>query len=177
MQALAAYAPRYAKVAVRADLAFPDPFDLDVVERLAGTATTDFGAPDRVLAGDGRPLAAKERERLISLMHAAWEELDATAAASPAALRRGPRGGGRDRDRMVEHLLGAESAYVRKLGVRHPQPPVGDAAAVASLRDAITAACRSAGTTGAWPVRYFIRRLTWHALDHAWEMQDRGVPG
>ena len=24
-----------------------------------------------------------------------------------------------------------------------------------------------------WPPRYTIRRITWHVLDHAWEMQDR----
>ncbi len=27
-----------------------------------------------------------------------------------------------------------------------------------------------------WPVRYAARCIAWHALDHAWEMQDR-TPG
>jgi hypothetical protein len=24
-----------------------------------------------------------------------------------------------------------------------------------------------------WPARYGARRIAWHALDHAWEIQDR----
>src|SRR5438552_2637529 len=27
-----------------------------------------------------------------------------------------------------------------------------------------------------WPQRYAARRIAWHALDHAWEMQDRSNP-
>jgi hypothetical protein len=26
-----------------------------------------------------------------------------------------------------------------------------------------------------WPARYAARRIAWHALDHAWEMEDRRV--
>ena len=26
-----------------------------------------------------------------------------------------------------------------------------------------------------WPARYFVRRLAWHILDHAWEIEDRIV--
>ena len=28
-----------------------------------------------------------------------------------------------------------------------------------------------------WPPRYAVRRIAWHALDHAWEMEDRTEPG
>lgn len=175
VQALAVYAPRYARVAARAGLALREPIELEVVERLSGTATTDFGAPDRALDSDSRPLPKAERERLLALMRAAWDEFDETVARSPAELRPGPRGGGRNRDRIVEHVLGAESAYARKLGVRVAQPDVGDAAAVESMRSAISDACGSATTSGRWPVRYFVRRLVWHALDHTWEMEDRRV--
>lgn len=24
-----------------------------------------------------------------------------------------------------------------------------------------------------WPARYFVRRVGWHVLDHAWEIEDR----
>ena len=28
-----------------------------------------------------------------------------------------------------------------------------------------------------WPPRYAADRIAWHALDHAWEMEDRTEPG
>jgi hypothetical protein len=27
-----------------------------------------------------------------------------------------------------------------------------------------------------WQPRYFVRRSAWHALDHAWEIEDRSRP-
>jgi hypothetical protein len=27
-----------------------------------------------------------------------------------------------------------------------------------------------------WPPRYAARRIAWHALDHAWEIEDRSDP-
>jgi hypothetical protein len=27
-----------------------------------------------------------------------------------------------------------------------------------------------------WSIRYFVRRSAWHALDHAWEIEDRSRP-
>jgi hypothetical protein len=178
LEALSAYAPRYAPVATRAGIALPEPFEVRVTERVPGTPTTDFGAPDRVLDSDTRALGPKELERLLSLLRAAWAVLDDVAAAAPATLRKGPRGGGRDRDRMIEHVLGAEQAYARKLGLRHPQARVGDRAGIDALRRDISDRCRSIATSGGatpWPVRYFIRRTAWHACDHLWEMEDRSV--
>jgi hypothetical protein len=26
---------------------------------------------------------------------------------------------------------------------------------------------------GGWPVRYAARRIAWHVLDHAWEIEDK----
>src|SRR6058998_1475202 len=54
LEALADYAPRYAAVAEQAAIVFPaDAGDeLQVVERLPGSATTDFGAPDAIASGD-----------------------------------------------------------------------------------------------------------------------------
>lgn len=178
LDALGAYAARYAPIARRAGLAPPAPLGFTVVRRVPGTPTTEFGAPDVKLPDDGRRIAAAELDRLLALMKAAWDALDETAANAPAILRRGPRGGGRDRDAMLEHLLGAEQAYARKIGIRPARPRADDAAGIRSLREAIVAGCRdpaAGGTTAAWPVRYFIRRLTWHALDHVWEMEDRSA--
>ena len=89
-----------------------------------------------------------------------------------------PEGGGRDRDKIVAHVLDAEIAYAGKLGLRLRTPDAGDAAAVREHRNAIVAALR-AGTKGVtergWPARYAARRMAWHALDHAWEIEDRST--
>jgi hypothetical protein len=183
LEALAGYAPRYAAVAAEAGVAFPPEAGdrLDVVERVPGSSTTDFGAPGQVPAVDGRPLVDGEPERLIRLVAASWTVLDRVAAGAPADLRKGPRGGGRDRDAVVRHVLGAEASYARKIGIRHHEPALGDANAVAALRGAITTTLRTAPGAGpvvprGWPPRYAARRIAWHVLDHAWEIEDRSEP-
>ena len=180
---LGAYAARFAPVAKKARIAFDPRTDATfrVVEHLAGTATTDFGAPDAVAKRDTRPLPAPEGERIASLLNAAWAIFDEVIASAPAELRKGPRGGGRDRDKMADHVRDAEGAYVRKLGLRLAPPDRHDRRAVARFREAITDVIRqpSKGTPLAekgWPQRYAARRIAWHALDHAWEMQDRSKP-
>ena len=50
----------------------------------------------------------------------------------PSELRKGPRGGGRDRDKVVDHVIEAERSYARTIGVRHP-PFHGDAGALEAL--------------------------------------------
>lgn len=183
LEALADYAPRYAVVAERAGIAFPTTAgdELRVVEQVPGSATTDFGAPDRVVPSDADPVDGAEAERFAALLRASWAVFDQVAAGAPAELRKGPRGGGRDRDKIVDHVLGAEAAYARTLGVRQQQPAVGDQVAVAALRDAVVAVlgAPSDGTPPVpkgWPARYAVRRIAWHVLDHAWEIQDRSVP-
>jgi hypothetical protein len=121
------------------------------------------------------PAAAR---RLVGLLTGAWATYDEIAAASPAELRKGPRGGGRDRDQTIDHVIGAETGYSRKLGVKLKQPAIDDIAALEQLREAI-AAVLVAPSDGApvlpngWTTRYAARRIAWHVLEHAWEMQDR----
>jgi hypothetical protein len=180
LDALADHGRRYRAVVRQARIAFPSG-ELTVVERLPGTATTDFGAPDRPAAAEAKPLTAAEARRMNSLVASAWTVFDQVVEAAPASLRKGPRGGGRDRDVMVEHVLAAEHAYARKLGVRVAQPHPGETAEIATLRDAILAALSSA-TAGTplvdrgWLPRYAARRIAWHFLDHAWEMENRSDP-
>jgi hypothetical protein len=149
-----------------------------VVERLRGSASTEFGVPGEVAKRDSKPLAAAEAKRLASLVEAAWAVYDDILARTPAELRKGPRGGGRDRDKMADHVRDAEGAYVRKLGLRTAPPDRRDGRAVAGFRAAIADAIQRP-SKGAplvekgWPQRYAARRIAWHALDHAWEMQDR----
>jgi hypothetical protein len=183
LAALAAYAPRYAPVAKKARIALElrSAAAFRVVEHLAGTATTDFGAPDGVAMRDTRPLAAPEAERISALVKAAWIIFDDVTASAPAELRKGPRGGGRDRDQIAEHVLGAEGAYVRKLGLRLKPPTRDDRRGIADFRAAILEVLGKPSNGKApidkgWPQRYAARRIAWHALDHAWEIQDRSAP-
>ena len=185
LAALAAAGPRYAAVTREAGLAFPEAAsagspNFEVTERLPGGGGTDFGVPEAQASGDGAALSGEETEKLTSLVAASWKVLDAVAASAPAELRKGPRGGGRDRDAIVAHVLGAEAAYSRKLGLRLSEPDAADGAAVGAFRKAILGALRAAppeaGGAKRWPVRYAARRIAWHVLDHAWEIEDRSRP-
>jgi len=180
LAALADYAPRYARVTALAEVDFPAATgeDLEILEELAGNATTEFGAPAAVASIDSEPYDAETAGLTAALLRGSWAALEEVAASSPAELRKGPRGGGRDRDKMLEHVLGAEVAYAGKIGVKIRQPDLGDAAAIAAARGAILAVVGAESPGGparpnGWPVRYAARRLAWHALDHAWEMEDR----
>jgi hypothetical protein len=149
-----------------------------VAERIEGDATTDFGAPGQIALADREPLDAAEASRLAALVQASWALFDAVVAGAPLALRKGARGGGRDRDAMVQHVLSAEQAYARKIGVRHPEPQLGDTAAIGALRRDVCAVLGQPGdgspvVEGGWPPRYAARRIAWHVLDHAWEIEDR----
>jgi hypothetical protein len=184
LEALAAYAERYAPVAAEGGVPFPAGVAerLEVVETLPGGATTDFGAPEAITAADRRPSSKREAERQSALVVAAWAVFDRVVAGAPAELRKGPRGGGRDRDAIVDHVLGAEASYARTLGVRHRPPAKDDRDAIAALREAIAAGLRTPSTgeprtPKGWPPRYVARRMAWHVLDHAWEIEDKSEPG
>jgi hypothetical protein len=170
LEALGVYADRYRPVAEAAGVRFPksagDGFE--VVETVKGDATTDFGAPSQWIAADAAPLTKAQAERLASLVEGAWTVFDDVRTKSPAELRKGPRGGGRDRDKMVAHVIDAEGAYFRKVGVKE-----GREAFLAGLRAAREAQPQL--KTKTWPWRYTARRVAWHALDHAWEMEDRSA--
>jgi hypothetical protein len=170
---LLAYAERYADVAVRAGARLPAAHDVVVVERVRGDATTDFGAPSVPAAVDAEPLSATDITRQVALLRASWDVLGSVAASAPAELRKGPRGGGRDRDAVVAHVQEAERAYARKLGVRHP--PYKSDADVRTMREELAAALLSGAAEGPWSPAYAIRRIAWHVLDHAWEIEDKSV--
>jgi hypothetical protein len=180
IEALSAYAPRYAVVPKAARIAFPAGTPaFKIVERVKGNATTDFGAPAMPASRDVHPLSAKEAERICELLAAAWKVFDAAVAKAPVELRKGPRGGGRDRDKIADHVMGAEGAYTPKLGLTLKPPRRGDAAGLRAWRKAILDAIRGfAGkpqSAERWPPRYFARRTAWHLLDHAWEIEDRSA--
>ena len=185
LKALASYAERYAPMAERAGMTIPSMVAFDVVERVPGGPTTAFAAPEcrrpfppvtaEIERAEVTPAAAR---RLAGLLTAAWVIFDGIAAASPAELRKGPRGGGRDRDELVDHVIGAEAAFARKVGVRLKRPAADEIAAIENRREAITAVVGAPSdgspvVPNGWTTRYAARRIAWHILEHAWEMQDR----
>jgi hypothetical protein len=188
VQALVEYGPRYAQVLRGTALAFHAPADLStftIGERLEGSSTTDFGAPGAIPAADSRPVDENELARLQMILRASWEAFDAArAAAAGRELRKGPRGGGRELPAIVEHVVGADVAYLGRIGWKVPETGADDQEArLAEVREAILAALPAAargelpekGPRGGlrWPPRYFVRRVVWHVLDHAWEIEDR----
>jgi hypothetical protein len=182
LEALRSYATRYAPVAARAGEAFPGPeVGLRVIERNEGGGATAFGVPSLVTSADRRRTTAADADRLVRLVEAAWAHLDEIAAASPEALRKGPRGGGRDKSRILAHVVGADHGYAREIGVKVPEPAPDDRAAVDALRRTVLEVLRTP-TDGSplagrrWTARYAAHRIAWHALDHAWEIEDRREP-
>jgi hypothetical protein len=182
LEAILAYADRYRRVATLAEVSFPSgDLEVEVFETASGGAGTEFGVPSRVTEADHRSTTAADGERLARLVEAAWACLAEVAKRSPEVLRKGPRGGGRDRTKMLGHVLEADAAYAREIGLRLQAPALDDRRAVAELRAAMLDALR-APTDGSplagrkWTARYAAHRIAWHALDHAWEMEDRSTP-
>jgi hypothetical protein len=186
LDALAAAARRYAPVAALAGLALPSArqgpvfsgAEFEVVERIGGNATTDFGAPSAIPEADARPLTAGQARRAADLVAACWTYFDRVVAAAPAELRKGPRGGGRNRDKVVAHVVQAEAAYAGKLGIRRRDLPPEGAGPGSAVRAALLEVLGAASTGDplvekGWPPRYAARRIAWHVLDHAWEIEDR----
>jgi hypothetical protein len=170
---------RYRVIAHRAELEF-EPGDPVIVERVRGNMTTSFGAPAIIVATDTNPIDAVTAERGVALLRAAWIIMDERIEASPNNLRKGPRGGGRERDEIAHHVIDAERAYARKIGVRHKPFAHNDLTALTTLRQEI-AEVLSQPSDGSplaptgWPTAYAIRRITWHVIDHIWEIENRRV--
>jgi hypothetical protein len=119
LQALFDGAPRYAGVLRGTDLQFQEPASVgafQVVERLEGTTTTDFGAPDVAPAPDARPVTDADLKRFETLLRAGWRAFDAAmVAAEGKELRKGPRGGGREVEGIAWHVVGADRGYLSRL--------------------------------------------------------------
>jgi hypothetical protein len=179
MEALAAYEPRY-REAIRsttARLPTDASGQFEVIERLEGNATTAFGAPGVLAEADRKPTDRAAATRLADFLETAWATFDRTAKAAPATLRKGPRGGGRDTAKIVDHVSAADHGYAGVVGIKIPPPRPDDPASVDALRAAMLAVVRAPSDGSpvhrTWTVRFLVRRSAWHALDHAWEIEDR----
>jgi hypothetical protein len=188
LQALLEYGPRFAQVMNTTDLGFSAPADLSaftVVEQLKGNATTDFGAPDAQPSSDALLLSDAELQRLQVLLQSCWAAFDAAVLlAAGKELRKGPRGGGREAHAILQHVIDSDRAYLSSLGWKVNQKETGDAAGrLEQTRQAILVGLAASahgeiptvGPRGGlrWTPRYFVRRVAWHVLDHAWEIEDR----
>jgi len=188
LQALIAYGPRYARILRLARVEFQIPADASVfavVERLEGNVTTDFGAPDVAPSSDTRPIDNAELQRFQTLLAAYWQAFDMTARkASGKELRKGPRGGGRDLEGIIWHVVGADQSYLARLARKHQKSKEQDLSEELSqtrqeMLDALVATAHgqapARGPRGGviWTPRYFVRRVAWHVLDHLWEIEDR----
>lgn len=189
LQRLFSYAPRYQRALEGTGLTFNPPqdfFAFSIVERLDGNATTDFGAPAVAPSVDSRPIEEPELRRFETILNACWDSLDASAKlAAGKDLAKGPRGGGRDLHQIVEHVLEAETAYISRLGWEAGQAGFSEPKDPSQMREIILQTLRAAAASkfpkqgprggSRWTPRYFVRRVAWHALDHAWEIEDRVI--
>ena len=99
-------------------------------------------------------------------------------------LRKGPRGGGRDLRRIIDHVLMADESYLKRIGWKMQNVEEGKLEkGLDRIRKEILGAFEAAahgelpvvGPRGGkrWVPRFFVRRVAWHVVDHAWEIEDR----
>ncbi|MDQ1359610.1 MAG: hypothetical protein QOG44_3983 [Acidimicrobiaceae bacterium] len=184
LEMLGSYRDRYRPIAVAAGRA--DEFDaagaLDVVEDRVGTGSTDFWGISFSPSGfEHEPMDDSEIDRKIGLLRACWGFFDAVAARVSPEMRKGPRGGGRDRDQIVRHTIRTESEeFAKRLGVRVPEGGALAPKGVRDYRETYIATMRTynAGEgkrMRSWNLPFLIRHSAFHAMDHAWEMEDNDL--
>jgi hypothetical protein len=183
LETLLAYGDRYRKsmATAAADLKVPATVKgFSIVERLAGNATTEFGAPGVIPDSDRPAMSDKELDHWLHILQASWRAFDRAArkAGGHDLEPSGPRGGGRALTKIVDHVAGAEAGYTGAVGGKARESDDWS-----TIQSAFVEACRARnagelpdrGPRGGerWPARFAIRRSAWHALDHAWEIEDR----
>lgn len=184
LERLQYYLPRYARVARLAgmDAEFAALTTVDIVERYQGTGSTDFwGISFAFSSIDRSCLSSGALERELTLMRACWMFFDDVRGRVSAQMQQGPRGGGRDRDHIVNHTVHTEQEWAKKVGVLTPQDVMLIEEGLQAHRDAYCNAIRALHAQGkqarTWPLRYLIRHTAYHTLDHAWEMEDKDLTG
>jgi hypothetical protein len=182
---LETYRPRYRPVAERAGLV--EEFDaagpLEVVEDMVASGSTDFWGISFVPSStEHGPLTDAEFERGITLLRACWAFFDDVAARVSPEMRKGPRGGGRDRDRIVRHTIRTESEdFAKQVGLRIPEEAALTPEGLREHRTTYVEAMRAynAGQVTrrmrTWTLPFLIRHSAFHTLDHAWEMEDKDL--
>ncbi len=183
LEKLLAYVPRYAGVAERAGLAkaFARARDVEVVERVPGSSSTDFwGIPHVPSQIEAEVLSSPDLERRLDLLRACWAHFDDVAARVSPELRPGPRSAGRSRDQIIRHVyLNEPDQWFKKVGIRIELEvvlsPEGRATHRQEFLDAIRAYNAEGKPARTWPIQFLVRRTAQHVMDHAWEMEDRDL--
>ncbi|HET9909602.1 MAG TPA: hypothetical protein VFQ23_23345 [Anaerolineales bacterium] len=188
LQALVEYGPRYARVLRLEKIEFKPPADVSVfsiVEKLEGNATTDFGAPGLAPSADSELVNEEELQRFEAILRACWKAFDsAVKSAQGKELLKGPRGGGRQLDGVIKHVLEADEGYLSSLGWKiHKNDKFDQSEALKFRRKEILEGLAASahgeipprGPRGGlrWTPRYYVRRVAWHVIDHVWEIEDR----
>ncbi|MDQ3552840.1 MAG: hypothetical protein M3395_00305 [Chloroflexota bacterium] len=162
--------------------AFDRSREIEVIERVPGSSSTDFWGIAHVPSETEREvLSAADLDRRLDLLRACWAYFDAVATRVSAELRPGVRGGGWSRDEIIRHVhVNEPEQFSRKVGVRTPRDIVLTPEGLASHRQESLDAIRAynaedklAGRT--WPIQFLVRRTAHHVMDHAWEMEDRDL--
>jgi hypothetical protein len=128
-------------------------------------------------------MSVEELDRKLLLLQACWAFFDEVAASVSAEMRTGPRGGGRDRDRIIRHTIRTESEeFARRVGLRIPEEAALTPDGLRSHRTSYVAAMRAynAGEgrrMRTWTLPFLIRHSAYHVMDHAWEMEDKDLSG
>ena len=184
IERLQAYLPRYVPVAERLGLQSELERGVrpNIVERTPGNTSTDWWGVAHVPSlVEADPLTDEELERRIGLMQATWDHFDEASEPGATPLTKGPRGGGRERDQIIRHVYASERHnFWRKVGIREDDEARLTSKELATLRKRYVTAIREYHAEGrparSWPLRFLIRRTAQHAMDHAWELEDRS-PG
>ena len=186
VETLEAYRERYRPVAERAGLAreFEAAGPLEVVEDRVGTGSVDFwGISFSPSSTEHGPMGEAEFDRAITLLRACWAFFDGVAARVSPEMRKGPRGGGRDRDRIIRHTIRTESEdFAKQVGLRIPEEAALTPDGLRRHRETYVEAMRAynAGEgkrMRSWTLPFLIRHSAFHTLDHAWEMEDKDLSG
>lgn len=182
IERLRTYIPRYAPVAELAGLG--DEFTAlsrdEVVEEYPGVGSTDFwGISFAFSSIDHQTLSSDELQRLLALLRGSWAYFDQVRVRVSPEMEKGPRGGGRDRDRIVRHTIVSELDMSKKVKLPVPAEPPFQEPALSEHRAAYIAAIEQYHAEGkmarSWPLRYLIRHTAFHTLDHTWEMEDKDL--
>jgi hypothetical protein len=184
LELLESYRDRYRPIAAAAGMAaeFDAAGPLTVVEDCVGPGSTDFwGISFAPSSLETEPMDAAELDRKIALLQACWGFFDAVAARVSAEMRKGPRGGGRDRDRIIRHTIRTESEdFAKRVGLRIPEEAALSPKGLRAHRTTYVAAMReyNAGEgkrMHSWNLPFLIRHSAFHVMDHAWEMEDKDL--
>jgi hypothetical protein len=187
LETLEAYRARYHPVARLAGMAgeFDAAGPLEVVEDKVGSGSTDFwGISFTPSSAEQGPMTEAALERAIVLLQAAWRFFDEVAERVSPEMRKGPRGGGRDRHRIIRHTIRTESEdFAKKVGIRIPEEAALSPEGLRRHREGYVEAMRAfnageiPGSMRTWTLPFLIRHSAFHTLDHAWEMEDKDLTG